>query len=61
MSDDENIDALKNQIKKQQKEIDFGKERISKLEKDLASTKSSTMKFERENETLTKKVDERIP
>ncbi|NVM54115.1 MAG: hypothetical protein HWN66_10480 [Candidatus Helarchaeota archaeon] len=58
MSDEERIESLKIQIKKQQTELQFGKDRISKLEKDLASTKSATMKFERETELSNKKSNE---
>jgi len=46
MSDDnqaDNIESLKNEMQKQQKELEWSKSRITKLEKELASSKSTLM------------------
>lgn len=59
MSNDEpteNIETLKNEIKKQKTELEFRKDRVEKLEKELASAKSASLKHERANETIANKI-----
>lgn len=61
MSDEEeteNIESLKNEIQKQQTEIEWRKERIEKLEKELASVKSASMKGKKEAEKSNKKIEQ---
>lgn len=55
MSDDnqaDNIESLKKEMQKQQKELEWSKSRITKLEKELASSKSTLMTDQKELDEL---------
>ena len=55
MSDDnqaDNIESLKSEMQKQQKELEWSKTRVTKLEKELASSKSTLMTDQKELDEL---------